>query len=101
MIKITNFPFCKKFLYRVQKQDTLKSIAIRFDEDIQKIKNDNTIEDVYEGQILFIDCSKTNIYVVKPLDTLEKIAIKLETTKEELMKKNNVKQVYIGQKLEY
>lgn len=101
MIKIHNYPFQQKFLYRVQKQDTLQSIAHRFNVDMQKIKKDNNVSEIYEGLVLFINTSNTKTYVVKPLDTLESISKKLNIKKEELIQKNNIKQIFIGQKLEY
>ena len=102
MIRICPYPLTPKFLYRVKENETLESIAQKFNVSADKLKTDNNnIKTIYEGCVLFINTLQTKTYVVKPLDTPESIAKKLGIDKQKLIKDNNITKLFIGQKLEY
>ena len=101
MFKVCKKPFAEKFLYRVLPEDNFESIAKKFGTSAQRFKQDNTIDTLYDGCVLYVNTVRTKKYVVKPLDTLESIAKKLNVDKKILLEKNKITRLYIGQKLEY
>ena len=101
MIKLFKLPNCQKFLYRVSKEDTLESIALKYGLNPQKILHENNIQNIYEGLVLFLNTSNKKTYIVKPLDTIQSISKKLGVSQETLIKENGITQIYIGQKIEY
>lgn len=104
------------FIYIVDRGDTLKGLAVRFDTTIENllagnpdIKNANVI---YEGQRLTVWVSQTppppspppasgQTYYVRKGDTLRNIASRLSTTVEAILKLNpqitNPNLIYVGQ----
>ena len=88
---------------KVQKGDTLYSIAKRYDMSISELIELNGIDSpnqLYVGQVLKTTSAKS--YVVKRGDTLASIARRHQTTYQDLAKQNNLKAPYhlnVGQKL--
>ncbi len=88
---------------KVQKGDTLYSIAKRYDMSISELIELNGIDSpdqLYVGQVLKTSSSK--YYTVKRGDTLASIARKYGTTYQDLAQKNNIKPPYalnVGQKI--
>lgn len=102
MIKILPYPLTQKFLYRVKENENLEMIAQKFNVSVEKLRIDNNnIQNIYEGCVLFINTLQTKTYVVKPLDTPESVAKKLGVDKQKLIKDNHITKLFIGQKLEY
>lgn len=93
----------KDFIYRVEQNENLITIANKFKIPESRIvfENNLTSKELKQGDLLYISCENSHIYVVKPLDTIEKIANKFNVTKEFIIKKNNLKNnnLFIGQKL--
>ena len=86
----------KKFFYRVQENDTLSSIAQKFNAPIGKmIFNNNLTKEVCAGDILFIE-QVNNCYLVKPLDRIEDLAEKFNQTPQEILEKNHLMYIYCG-----
>lgn len=85
----------EKILYRVEKDDTLFSIAQKFSASVTKIISDNNLtEQVSEGDLLLIE--KCRVYAVRPLETIDDIVKKFDISKEEFFAKNKVEYVYYG-----
>lgn len=88
---------------KVQKGDTLYSIAKRYDMSISELIELNGIDSpnqLYIGQVL--KTTSANSYVVKRGDTLASIARRYNTTYQQLAKQNNLQAPYhlnVGQKL--
>ena len=88
---------------KVQKGDTLYSIAKRYDMSISELIELNGIDSpnqLYVGQVLKTASNK--YYTVKRGDTLASIARRYGTTYQDLAKKNNIKPPYalnVGQKI--
>lgn len=92
--------------YVIKEGDTLYSIALRFNQDIDTILTYNSILDpnvIYAGQILYIPFKEQKqIYEVKANDTLSQIALKYGTTIDELKRINNIEDIHricVGQKI--
>ncbi len=86
----------KKFFYRVQQEDTLNSIAQKFNSPIGRlIFNNKLTKEVSAGDILFIEQVK-NVYLVKPLDRLEDLAKKFNQSPQEILQKNHLMYIYCG-----
>lgn len=67
---------------------------------IGKIIEDNLLtEEVYAGQILYIESNDFNLYVVKPEDTLSSIAKRFNKTENEILKENNLPYLFCGLKI--
>ena len=88
-------------IYFVKENETLASVADKFNTTVEIIKEDNQITQASEGDILWIRKKNTMIYVVKPADTLVSISEKLNVTMDHIIKINNLKSenLFIGQKL--
>lgn len=81
-------------LYIVERGDTLKSIALKFNTTKNMIILDNRLtEEVKQNDYLYIKRYKT-IYEIKVSDTLEGIANKFNLTKEEILRKNGINYIY-------
>lgn len=93
----------KNFIYKVQKDETLQSIANKFKMTESKLIQDNCLsaKKLEEGDILCILEENTCVYTVKPLDTLKKIAKQFNVSENYIIKKNelNNSYVFIGQLL--
>ena len=86
----------KKFLYRVKKEDSVFSLANRFNACIGKIIADNNLtKEISAGDVLLIT-KEQQTYIVEPTDTLEKIAKKFNTTPECILAQNKVEYIFCG-----
>ena len=98
--------------YKVQKGDTLNSIAIRAGISSNKLINLNKLnrnDYIYEGQVLKL--KKTSsieidsdhlFYIVKSGDTIGELAARYKSSEMAILKENNInnpKNIYPGQKL--
>ncbi len=86
-------------LYIVEKGDTIKSIALKFNTTKNLIIYDNFLSrEVEENDYLYIKCYKT-VYTVTATDTLKDIAEKFNKTEEEILRLNRIKYIYPTQKI--
>ncbi len=86
----------KKFFYRVQEEDSISSIAHKFNAPIGRlIYNNKLVRDVSAGDIVLVE-QVENVYLVKPLDTIESIALKFNLDAQEILNKNHLEYVYCG-----
>ena len=99
-IKILNYKPTKNVFYRVQKNDTLESIALDFGITKSYILQNNK-NCLYEGQVLFLPETNLSTYIVKPFDTIQKIATAYGKTIDSIKQKNNLDSdyIFVGQKL--
>ena len=84
-------------VYRVEKDDSILSIANKFNTTVAKIKQLNNVENVVEGERLVIE-ETGGSYVVGPFETLESISEKFGVSYEEL-KKLNGEAVFLGERI--
>lgn len=87
--------------HKVKENETIEQIAKIYNINVQLLKYENKIDEVFAGDLLFIPQQNQNIYIVQPTDTLPSIAKKLNITVEQLKQKNNCLNIFIGQKLMY
>ncbi len=86
----------KKFFYRVQVEDTLNSIAQKFNAPIGRlIYNNNLTREVSAGDIVLVE-QVEKVYLVKPLDTIEDIAKRFNLDAREILEKNHLPYVFCG-----
>jgi len=86
----------KKFFYRVQKSDTLNSIAQKFNAPIGRlIYNNNLTQEVSAGDIILVE-QVENVYLVKPLDTIDSLALRFNLNAKEILDKNHLEYIYCG-----
>ena len=86
----------KKFFYRVQEDDTLNSIAQKFNAPIGRlIFNNNLTKEVSAGDIILVE-QVQNVYLVKPLDRLEDLAVKFNQSPQAILEKNHLMYIYCG-----
>ena len=76
-------------VYRVKKNDSILSIAKKFNTTASKIKQLNNVETVVEGERLVIE-ETGGSYVVGPFETLESISKKFNINSTTLLIKNNI-----------
>ena len=86
-------------IYITQKEDTLKSLSVKFKTTINLIiANNNLKEPIIEGQCLYIK-KYNEIYTVKITDTLDEISKKCNISIDELKSLNKIDYIYPGQNL--
>lgn len=88
-------------LYQVKNGDSISSICIQFNANKNNIIRNNSLVDLYEGEVIKI-VRKTNItHIVKPMETLSIIAQKYNVDVDEIIKTNNLstKRLFVGQSL--
>ena len=92
---------CKKFKYRVQKCDDLKSICNKLNTSKENILRNNYNIPLYAGEWVEVITNDYFSHVVKPAQTLEEIAKLYQTDVDSLIKQNNLatNKLYIGQTL--
>ena len=92
----------KNIWYRVQKNDTLESIASNFNISAASIMRNNPTIELYEGEMVKILFGTKTSHVVKPMETLASIAQKYNVGVEQIVKINNLTshRVFIGQILQ-
>lgn len=90
----------KKFFYRVCKDETVISIAARFNVPPIVIVNSNALRgEVSEGDVLFIEETGGKIYDVQPFDTLDEVAERFNVPPEEIARANGVDYLFYGLKI--
>ena len=101
-MEIINCNTFNKVLVRVQKGDTLHSIAQTYNTSTHNILRNNSSIDLYEGEVVKIVRNTPKTHIVKPMETLNSIAEKYETTADILIKINNLKstRLFVGQMIE-
>ena len=91
----------KNFIYKVENNESLTTVANKFNMSSMKLLQDNLISEKHleKGDILFIQSENFFIYTVKPLDNLQKIAKKFNTSVQEIKDKNKLsnEHIFIGQ----
>ena len=87
-----------KRFYRVQKNDTLVSVAGKFALTVTEIiRLNNLTDEIEEGDMLYLESSGT-VYTVKPQDTLESICEKFSIDKETFIARNG-EVVFFGEQV--
>lgn len=88
-----------KYIYFVEENDTIESIAEKYKLKVKDILEFNkmTESDIQAGAVLVINKIEGVRYVVRPFDTLDKIAQKHGVSKETICKHNKLKDVFLGQ----
>lgn len=88
------------FIHKVEKGETVFSLASRFHTTIEVIvKINGLIENVKQGQFVLIEQIDGKEYFVKPEDTIFKIANNDNEKSTQILAKNRVDFLYVGQKL--
>lgn len=85
-------------VYKINKGDTLQSIANMFKVSTQSITKQN--KDLQVGDRVIIDLTPKTIHIVSPGETISSIATKYGKSCQELIKNNNIKRLFIGQRLQ-
>lgn len=86
--------------YRLQKNETLDDVSLKFNVDKNYILKYNNIVDVLQkGDVIFLPGENIVCHVVGPLDSLTSIATKYNTTVENILSKNKIETLFIGQKI--
>ncbi len=102
MIKILEKGIKSSLLYTCTADDTLESIASRFNITTTDILRDNPLfSSVYPGCMLYLTGIGKHRVIVAPMQTLEDIAREYNVTVESIMKSNNLqsKVVFVGMQL--
>ena len=90
----------KKFFYRVQKGDSLYSIANKFNTCLFKLIKDNCLkEEVRCGQLLFIESEDVDLYEILPTDSIYSLIKKFNKSKEEILSENKIDYIFCGLKI--
>lgn len=89
----------KKFIYRVQENDTIISICEKFNTSKDNILRNNNEIPLYEGEIIEITINDFKIYNVQPTDTIHLISKKFNVSVEEIKQANSLTsdKLFIGQ----
>lgn len=92
---------CKKFKYRVQPGEDLKSICNKLNTSKENVLRNNYNIPLYAGEWVEVTTNDYFIHVVKPAQTLEEIANMYEIDIDSLIKLNKLEtnKLYIGQTL--
>ncbi len=87
----------KKFFYRVTENDTLFSIAQKFNIPVTLlVKLNNLKTEVESGDLLYIEKEDCLLYNVKPFDTASSLALKFNTTEQKILSDNGVDYLFYG-----
>lgn len=90
----------KKFFYRVGKDDSVLSLAERFNALPTVIIKDNAIsEEIKEGDVLFIEETDGKTYTVQPFDTFQSVGEKFNVSPERIAEINGVPYLFYGLKI--
>jgi LysM repeat protein len=88
--------------YHVYKGDNLESIAKKLNTTINIIKQSNPLSDLdnlEEGDILFISKCFKYVYITKPLDSLESIAKNFNVSVQYIKEVNNIENIFVGERI--
>ena len=88
----------EKFLYRVQCEDSILSIAKRFNQCVFDLISENRlIKEVKAGDVLVITKKKENLYKIKPLEDANSLSKRYGVSVDSLLMKNGgVPYVFFG-----
>ena len=87
----------KKFFYRVNKNDSVISVANTFNLSPTKIIKDNKLcREIEQGDLLFLQKEECMLYKVQPQDTLCSIAKKFNTTEYKILQDNGIDYIFYG-----
>jgi spore germination protein YaaH len=87
----------EKFFYRVNKGETVQSVAKKFNvSPISIIKDNGLKEEIEQGDVLCICRGKQKIYFAGPTDTVSTIAEKFSVSEEKIRIDNPVPYVFYG-----
>lgn len=87
----------ENFFYRVSKNDTVLSVALKFClPPLVIIKENSLTSEICEGDILYIKRISGTPYVVQPFDSAKSVAKKFGVSEEELLEKNGVPYLFYG-----
>ena len=87
----------EKFFYRVERGDTLFSIAERFlTPAVSIITLNNLKKEPCDGDLLYIERDNCSLYRVQPFDTLESVSKKFCVSEQSLREKNGVEYLFYG-----
>ncbi|MBE7083816.1 MAG: LysM peptidoglycan-binding domain-containing protein [Clostridiales bacterium] len=87
----------KKFFYRATENDTLFSIAQKFNIPVTLlVKLNNLKTEVESGDLLYIEKEDCLLYNVKPFDTASSLALKFNTTEQKILSDNGVDYLFYG-----
>ncbi len=89
-----------EFIYRVEKGDSLGSIAEKLKTTVQIIVSDNILkEEPSAGELLLIEKPAGNPYIVKPYDTIERLSFGDKKRELEILRNNKTDFIFVGQKI--
>ena len=88
-----------QFVYRIQEDDTLNSLCLKFNTSIENIKRNNNEIPLFVGELVEIKINEYVTHIVKPAETIGDISKKYDVTMEEIKNNNNLEtdKLYIGQ----
>lgn len=90
----------KKFFYRVQKEDTIMSLSVKFNVCAFEIIEKNCLKkEIESGDILCIESQDEPLYLVKPQDTLLSLSKKFNKEQDLILKENNLPYLFCGLKI--
>lgn len=90
----------KRFVYKVQKGETLRTIAQKFKTTKELIININSLtKEILEGEYIVVEIIEGHEYIVEPYDTIESIAQKFSVSAQNIMIKNKIDFIFVGQKI--
>lgn len=95
--KLTGFN--TNILHKVEHNETIESIARKYNNSPNLLRQVNKISNVEVGDILLIPQKNKATYVVKPLDTFESLSNKFGVSIESIKSNNNTNKLFIGQTL--
>ena len=86
----------KTFLYKVEKGDSLKSIADKFNTTQRVLIVINGIEtEPKVGEFIVVEKLDGKMHVVMPMETIDSIAQKYGVNVQEIMRKNKIDLIYV------
>lgn len=89
-----------KFIYRVERGDTVYDIADKFHTTKELLISLNALtEEVRAGEFIVVEKIDGEEYVVKPTDSLQSIAHYSREKSFEIINKNKTDFIYVGQKI--
>lgn len=87
----------EKFFYRVQKDEKLLTVCLKFSLCPEKVIKDNKLSrEIEAGDILYIEKPTGRVYVAQLFDTYQTIAKKFGVSEQDLREKNGVEYVFYG-----
>jgi len=85
---------------QIQCQETLKTIAEKFNVSEEILKQFNKVEKLQIGDRLLVPIDVKYMHVVKPMETLQSISKTYQTTPEKIKDDNKISSaIFIGQQL--